>query len=254
MTFNIHTGIGADTHLDLDRTAATIRAAHPDVVGLQEVDVHWSSRSDFADQAAELSRRTGMKVFFAPIYDLDGTPHRRQYGVAVLSRHPLLWTVNHPITRLSTQDPAVPPTPMPGFAEAVVRTPAGPLHVFSTHLDYRPDPAIRAIQAEETRALLSRTPGRSILLGDLNADPSAPELAPLWTVVTPLVTRPTYPAQAPVTSIDQIAVSKGFEVQRVAVLDSQSSDHRPVVADLRLACPAPVPPAALTPSPSGACS
>lgn len=35
MTYNIHAG-----HGDIDRTAATIRALSPDIVGLEEVDVH----------------------------------------------------------------------------------------------------------------------------------------------------------------------------------------------------------------------
>ncbi|HWO67035.1 MAG TPA: endonuclease/exonuclease/phosphatase family protein, partial [Umezawaea sp.] len=148
MTYNVHAGTGADGVFDLPRIADAIRAERPDVVGLQEVDVHWSERSGFVDEATELGRSLGMAVFFAPIYDLPGDP-RRQFGVAVLSRYPILRTRNHQITRLSTQDPTAVPAPAPGFAEAVVDAPGGPVGVFVTHLDFRPDPAVRATQVRE---------------------------------------------------------------------------------------------------------
>src|SRR5690348_15774244 len=63
MTYNIRSGNG-----DLGGTAAAIRAQRPDIVALQEVDVHWSTRSDFADEATEIGRRLDMQVRFAPIY------------------------------------------------------------------------------------------------------------------------------------------------------------------------------------------
>src|SRR5439155_20029922 len=133
----------------LDRTAAVIRDSGADVVGLQEVDQHWAARSEFRDEAAELAARLSMRAFFAPIYDLppltDGAP-RRRYGVAVLSRMPMVHTENHLLTRLSTQDQNPVPAPTPGFAEAVVLTHGGPVHVYVTHLDFRPDPAVRAAQ------------------------------------------------------------------------------------------------------------
>ncbi|MFD2081642.1 hypothetical protein SAMN05421678_12849 [Actinopolymorpha cephalotaxi] len=44
-TYNIHAGLGQDNVFDLDRTAATIRALDADLIGLQEVDVHWGARS-----------------------------------------------------------------------------------------------------------------------------------------------------------------------------------------------------------------
>jgi endonuclease/exonuclease/phosphatase family metal-dependent hydrolase len=67
MTFNIHAG-----HGNLARVAAVIRGASPDLVALQEVDVHWDARSGFVDQARALAEATGMDVRFAPIYRLPG--------------------------------------------------------------------------------------------------------------------------------------------------------------------------------------
>ena len=233
LSYNIHTGIGSDGVLDLARTAGTIRAARPDVVALQEVDVHWAQRSEFADQAAELGRMLGMRVFFAPIYDLDpltqGAP-RRQYGVAILSRLPMPHTANREITRLSTQDPDPVPAPAPGFAEAVVIARGVAVHVYATHLDYRADPAVRAMQVKDMLAVMS--PGPTLLLGDFNAEPDAPELAPLWAHLTAAPVGLTYPAATPEKRIDYVTVSDGVRVRWATVPATLASDHRPVLAEV----------------------
>lgn len=70
-TYNIHAGSGMDNVFDLDRQEAALRALHADVIGLQEVDVHWDARSQNRDLAEELADRLGMHVSFAPIYSLD---------------------------------------------------------------------------------------------------------------------------------------------------------------------------------------
>ncbi|MGB3444042.1 MAG: endonuclease/exonuclease/phosphatase family protein [Actinophytocola sp.] len=238
LSFNIHTGIGTDGALDLARTAAAIRGTGADIVALQEVDVHWDVRSDFRDQARELAGMLAMRVFFAPIYDLDpltpGAP-RRQYGVAILSRFPVLHTENHEITRLSTQDPNPVPAPAPGFAEAVVLVRGIPVHVYSTHLDYRADPAVREMQVADTLRIMSRDRGPRLLLGDFNASHEAPELAPLWTVLTDAAPDDyTYPAEAPTKLIDFVTVSEKVAVRSATVPETLASDHRPVLAELSL--------------------
>jgi endonuclease/exonuclease/phosphatase family metal-dependent hydrolase len=235
LSYNIHTGIGSDGVLDLARTADAIRAAHPDVVALQEVDVHWAERSEFRDQANALARLLRMRVFFAPIYDLDpltpGAP-RRQYGVAILSRLPMPHTENHEITRLSTQDPNPVPAPAPGFAEAVVVAKGVAVHVYATHLDYRPDPAVRAAQVADMLRIMSDGP--TLLLGDFNATPDAPELAPLWRKLTPVSTGPTYPADVPAQRIDYVTFSAGIHARSATVPATLASDHRPVLASLEV--------------------
>ncbi|WP_346766310.1 endonuclease/exonuclease/phosphatase family protein, partial [Streptomyces sp. Tu 4128] len=52
-TYNIHAGTGSDGVFDLDRQAAALRALDADVIGLQEVDVHWGDRSQGLDVAGE---------------------------------------------------------------------------------------------------------------------------------------------------------------------------------------------------------
>ncbi|MGW0960158.1 endonuclease/exonuclease/phosphatase family protein [Streptomyces gelaticus] len=244
-TYNIHAGAGMDNVFDLDRQTAELRSLDADVIGLQEVDVHWGTRSQWRDLASELAERLGMQVSFAPVYSLDpetpGAP-RREFGVAVLSRYRIVSAENHEITRLSTQVPNPVPAPAPGFGEVVVRVKGLPVHVYVTHLDYRADPSVRRAQVADTRRIMAedqtseRSPVRQILLGDFNAAPAAPELAPLWQELTDAEPGgPTYPAQDPVQRIDYVAVSKdSVRVRDAAVAETLASDHRPVVADLLL--------------------
>ncbi|MFI9338594.1 endonuclease/exonuclease/phosphatase family protein [Streptomyces althioticus] len=238
-TYNIHAGAGEDQVFDLDRTAAALRDLRADVIGLQEVDVRWGERSDFTDEARALAEKLRMRVFFAPIYDLAPAAEgaeRRRYGVAVLSRHPVLHAENHEITRLSTQTPDPVPAPAPGFAEIVIRVKGVRTHVYSTHLDYRADPSIRAAQVDDMLGILADDRGPSVLVGDFNAEPSAPELAPLWHTLRDAAPDAglTYPAIAPQKRIDLITVSDGITVTGARTHAADASDHRPVVADLRL--------------------
>ncbi|WP_202552533.1 endonuclease/exonuclease/phosphatase family protein [Streptomyces sp. SID8352] len=236
-TYNIHAGAGQDGVFDLDRTADALRELRADVIGLQEVDVHWGERSDFADEARELAAKLGMRVFLAPVYDLDpataGAP-RRRFGVAVLSRLPVLAARNHEITRLSTQTPDPVPAPAPGFAEVVVGVRGVRAHVYSTHLDHRADPAVRRAQVADMLDVLAEDTGPKVLVGDFNAEPGAAELAPLWRRLRDAApdAGPTYPALGPVKRVDLVAVSPGVTVTGARTVATAASDHRPVVVDL----------------------
>lgn len=237
-TYNIHAGAGEDEVFDLDRTAEAIRDLDADVVGLQEVDVHWGARSDFVDEAQALAERLDMRVFFAPIYDMDPVAqggNRRQFGVAVLSRHPVLEAENHEITRLSTQTPDPVPAPAPGFAEVTVNVKGSHVHVYNTHLDYRADPSVRA-QVADMLDVLAADRGPKVLVGDFNAEAEAPELAPLWQHLRDADPDGggTYPAIDPEKRIDFVTVSPDITVVGAQEVATEASDHRPVITDLEL--------------------
>ncbi len=242
-TYNIHAGAGMDNQFDLVRQADAIRAMHADVVGLEEVDVHWGARSEWRDLTQELAELLDMDVYFGHIYSLDppteGAP-RREYGIAILSHYPIVHAENHEITRLSTQDPNPTPAPAPGFPEAVVDVQGALVHVYATHLDYRADPTVRQLQVADTDRIMAEDGdgAQQVLLGDFNATPDAPELAPLWDRLTDAwyATHGTggesYPADVPVKRIDYVTVSRGVTVTSCEVPVTLASDHRPVVADL----------------------
>ncbi|WP_373893693.1 endonuclease/exonuclease/phosphatase family protein [Virgibacillus sp. CBA3643] len=239
-TYNMHTGIGTDGNYNLDRLANTIRESGADIIGLQEVDVHWSSRSQFENQIEILADTLDMDYFFAPIYNM-GPPAedepRRQYGVAVLSKYPILHADNHEIARLSTQDSNPVPKPVPGFLETQIHVDGEELWFYVTHLDYRSDPTVRQMQVDDMLEIMSGH-NNSILVGDMNATPESPELAPLfqqfedtWTLTNE---NPgyTFPADSPDRRIDYVLTTPGMEVHSASVFPSMASDHLPVMADV----------------------
>ena len=85
MTYNIHAAKGVDAKVDLARIADVIRSYGPDLVALQEVDVH-RARTGAIDQARELGDALGMTAVFAPTLERDGG----HYGIATLSKLPVL--------------------------------------------------------------------------------------------------------------------------------------------------------------------
>ena len=235
MTYNIQYG-----HEGLDSVADVIRAQKPDIVGLQEVDVHWNERSNFVDQAQLLAKSTGMNYRFARIYQLpnsDPSKPPREFGVALLTRHPILSFANHEITRLSTQEENPVPQPLPGLLEATVDVNGTKIRVFDVHLDYRRDPAVRMRQVADMLRYVGDSSIPTLMFGDMNAYPDAPELQPLFGKF-----RDTWPyaqdsgwsapAKEPKGKIDYVLTSDGFRVVKAWAPKVYASDHLPVVVDL----------------------
>src|SRR3954454_864243 len=101
-TFNIHHAEGPDSNLDLDRVARAVRDA--DVVGFQEVDVRFRARSRFVDQADHLAKALGGEVAFGGnLIEGEG-----QYGVALVSKLPIVARRNHRLPRSEGRDDAEP--------------------------------------------------------------------------------------------------------------------------------------------------
>jgi endonuclease/exonuclease/phosphatase family metal-dependent hydrolase len=237
MTYNIQAGGG-----NLHRVGEAIQATATDLAALQEVDVHWSDRSQFVDQATALAEQLGMQVRFAHIYrltsaDSDKTP--REYGVALLSKYPIVSWANRPLTRLSTQTASAVPAPGPGFLEALIDFRGVKIRVFNTHLDYRADPQVRRQQVSEMLAYIGEAKSPTILMGDLNAPPEAQELQPLFGRLEDTWQRSagtgfTYPAAEPVRRIDYVLASRHFLVRDARVPMTLASDHRPVLVELEI--------------------
>lgn len=241
-TYNIAAGIGADGQFDLDRTASVIRESEADIIGLQEVDVHWGSRSHWIDEVQYLAEALEMQAYFAPIYDMDPAESdqpRRQFGLAVLSKYPILEAHNHEITRLSTQEPNPEPKLTPGFLEALVHVDGARVWFYVTHLDYRGDPTVREMQVADMQQIMSNRYNR-ILVGDLNAKPDASELQPLFDTFTDTWTAAgdgdgfTFPADTPDRRIDYILAESDLGVQAARVEPSQASDHLLVTGTVTL--------------------
>ncbi|QSO52745.1 endonuclease/exonuclease/phosphatase family protein [Alicyclobacillus curvatus] len=267
MTYNIHFGVGTDGAYDLTRIANVIRHSHADIIGLQEVDVHYSDRSHFEDEISLLATSLHMHYAFAPIYDFSPTTqgaHRRQSGVAVISRYPIVKSYNHLQSRLSTEEANPVLRPMPGFLEAVVQVNQTPVTVYVAHLDYRDDSRVRVVQVCEMMSIISsrsvstsaskshgdrpdtvrpQSSDTQVLLGDFNAAPGQPELAPLYkhfqnALVNCRKDCFTFPADKPLWQLDFVMVPSSAHVVRALVPNEpKASDHRPVVTVVRFQKP-----------------
>jgi endonuclease/exonuclease/phosphatase family metal-dependent hydrolase len=233
MTYNIHHGEGTDGRFDLERLADVIIESGADLVALQEVD-RATRRASGVDQAATLGRLTGMHAVYGPAMDYDGGA----YGVAVLSRHPVHEVVNE----------ALPYTPghEPRTALAVrVDAPDCAFHFIATHLQHDVE-VDRIAQARAIVALAGRLPPPVVVAGDLNAELDDPPMAAFahgWRAAAgPDATSPlTWPSEIPTVRIDYVLLGPGtadWRIDGVEVIPEPiASDHRPVVARLRLTSP-----------------
>jgi endonuclease/exonuclease/phosphatase family metal-dependent hydrolase len=252
LTFNIHHGAGLDGVHDLERVARVIEGAAPDVVALQEVDRNLSPRSGYVDQAGWLALRLDMHLAYGPVVDLgpvdaeagagaDAGPvpapegARRQYGIALLSRTPLDQPVNLLLARPRGGEQR-------GLLGAVTTVDGRSVWVFCTHLQHRSrtERLAQATQIAESVAGGSGGDGPVLLMGDLNARPGDPEIAPLVTVLDDAweaVGRGpglTFDAATPHARIDYILTSDSLVARHAVVLDTDASDHLPVLAELDL--------------------
>lgn len=237
MSYNIQYG-----NEGLDSVIAVINDEKPDIIGLQEVDVHWQTRSAFVNQAELLAKGTGMEFRFARIYQIpneDASKPAREFGVAVLSKYPIRSFTNHTITRLSTQDSTPVPAPLPGFLEAVIDVEGTPVRVLNVHLDFRRDPSVRRQQVGDMLKAMGNSEVPTLMFGDMNARPDAPELEPLFQRLRDTWSYSqgpglTGPARNPAGKIDYVLMSDAFRVNRTWVSKVYASDHFPVVAELVL--------------------
>jgi endonuclease/exonuclease/phosphatase family metal-dependent hydrolase len=234
LTYNIHHGEGIDGRIDLPRLAGVVERTHPDLVALQEVD-QGTERASGVLELAELERLTDMHGAFGKAMDYMGG----EYGVAVLSRWPLMSAANLPLPTSPDREPR---TALTVWVHAGDH---GPLVEFtSTHLDQGRDPENRLAQAAYLNERLVHSGGpESILAGDLNARPDAEEIALLddrWT--NPLATdpSPTWPSGRGRSRIDYVLFrpNASWRVVESSVVDEPiASDHRPILVVLE--CDAP---------------
>ncbi len=232
MSYNIHHGEGADGRLDLDRIAGVIRSEKAEVVGLQEVDRFWR-RSDFVDQVDYLAEELDMHAAYGANLDLspdDPSQPRRQYGTAILSKYPIVESRNTLLPKLGNSEQR-------GLLEALIKVKGAPVRFYDTHLQHN-NSEERALQV---RAIMEHTEdveGPQVLVGDLNARPEAPELAPLYgryNDAWPLGGEgPGYTigAENPTRRIDYVFVTPDVAVRGASVPRTLASDHLPVVANL----------------------
>jgi endonuclease/exonuclease/phosphatase family metal-dependent hydrolase len=245
VTFNIRHGVGDDDRLDLPRLAQVLQGADADLICLQEVDRHYSTRSESVDQPLLLSRALDMQLAWGPAIEKarSGDEPDQEYGNALLSRLPILVSDVHRL-------------PGSGEPRSALRTlielDGGTLWVTTTHLT-RSSSEDRAEQLAMVAALHTDAMEAGVVVGDFNTPADAPELAALrplftdaWEIARNRHDRSgwklwqhdagfTHPAGSPHRRIDQVWVTSGVGVASALVLDGHgASDHLPLVVDLEI--------------------
>ena len=228
LTYNIHHGEGADREFDLPRLAAVMKSVQPDLVALQEVDQS-TERAGGVNQLAELERLTDMHAEFGKAMDYRGG----SYGVAVLSRWPLLSAENRPLPSSPDREPRT------ALTVEVRAGDGGPLLQFTaTHFDQGRDSEDRLAQATYLHDLLVREGRPTILAGDMNARPDT-EVVKIfdaqWVNALSDDPSPTTPAGRPRLRGDYVLFRPAacWRVIESSVIDEVvASDHRPILVVL----------------------
>lgn len=230
MTYNIHVGIGMDKKLDLQRIAGVINAQHPDLVGLQEVD-RGVARTQRIDEIVELAKLTRMNYDYAFNLRYQGG----QYGVAILSRFPII-AMDHRLYQNTRE------AERRGFIRGEVIANGHTVHFVTTHLDYQYEDG-RLFEAQQLLAAIKDVKGPLIVVGDFNDIPSGRayqlmryDFGDAWTESRGTDPGFSYPADKPAKRIDYIFFRSTDRVRtkRAWLVETQASDHLPVVADLEV--------------------
>lgn len=232
MTYNIQHGVGIDSRLDLDRIARLIKQSGADVIGLNEVD-YAMKRSAFKNQVNYLAKKLDMNYAFgASVKRFTGS-----YGNAVLSRYPIDKIENHKLPSITAEKE----TEKRALLKAEIKLAENTtLFVLNTHLSL--DRRERSGQIKWIQDYADSLSEPYILMGDFNT-----EIHEIHSVLsengrnssrlTPLIKgMKTFPAANPSKEIDMFFSSDSppFTVKRGFTIQSDASDHLPVVLELDL--------------------
>ncbi len=240
LSYNIHKCIGGvDRRYEPSRIVEVIRKLDADVVMLQEVDAG-VKRSNGDRQVELLGDELGLRYHtWFPNVDVRGGG---QYGNAILSRYPLIESSNIDLTLRFKKRRSVLHGVLRVRHDEVDRT----VHVFNMHLGlarYERKRQLEMFLGSHPFAHLHHdTP--VVVGGDFND-----VYGGLGALLAPsgfrgIARRPlTFPAWGPLRALDAIFVRGAMELQGLSRCDSdlarRASDHRPLIAEVKLQPPAP---------------
>lgn len=234
MTYNIHHGRGSDKQVDMYKIAEVIEKSDADIIGLNEVDKHFSKRSCYEDQISWLAKQLNMHQAFSPSLSLKpkNVTTVRQYGNALLSRYPII------TKRSYSFDFVYGLIEGRSLLEATIQMNNQLFQIYVTHLSLNP-----FLHKKQTDFIVNQLHKQShpvIIMGDWNMKPGTRgwrkitrELQDVWQIAGQGKGY-TYPSLRPRIRLDYIFVSHNLRVLEVevAIKMSKGSDHLPLKATL----------------------
>lgn len=237
LVFNIHAGKDAAARNNIQDVANLIRSAGADIVLLQEVD-RGTNRSGKVDQLQALTEATGFSGTFGRSLDYDGG----RYGIAALARRGFIYSETMPLRVTPTQERAGGSHEPRVALLGVAVSPMGRLQTVSTHLDAS---STEEYRLQEIAGVLNIVRSRTsevtplLLAGDLNSEPGSAVIRRIQEAGLRDAWAEcgrgdglTYPADRPVKRIDYVWLSGTLRCTAAEVLDTQISDHRPLLVTL----------------------
>jgi endonuclease/exonuclease/phosphatase family metal-dependent hydrolase len=225
MSYNLHSGFDVTGRFDLEGVAQAIEAEQADLIGLQEVSRGWVLDGSI-DMLTWLSQRLKLPYVWGPTAD-------PLWGNAILSRYPIK----------DVQDFAMPNNdvvrPARGYLVATMETGDLTLNLMVTHLHYVGEDS--ALRVPQVQAMLATWANRAatVLMGDLNATPTAPEMQLLRAagLIDSFATIGTgegftYASNRPASRIDYIYHSADLAARDFHVNEGMASDHRGVAVTI----------------------
>lgn len=275
MTYNVHSCKGRDGEIRPDRIAEVIGAEKPDVVALQEVRVGRveARRADeqgpgkippavgeaplpppsviaprrstdtagspvpFTDQPRVIAQALGMYYVFYPLVRLP----TEDYGIAVLSRHPMRIVRASNLPTLERREPPE----RRGAVWVELSLDGRKVQFFNTHLGLNSKERSAQIDALVGPDWLAggKVDGPFVFCGDLNSWAGQRPYKRLAEIAVdgPLAAggaKSTFPSLFPLLRIDHVFLPPGARATASRVPKSKlaraSSDHLPVVVDVLL--------------------
>jgi len=235
VTWNVHRCVGRDGVCSPRRIARVLATLQPDIVALQEVDVH-RPRTGGIDQAEAIARELGMAHHFHPAYRVM----EEEYGDAILTARPSRMIRGGalpgigPLQRLEPR----------GALWASVHVGGVDVQVFNTHLGLRGYERLAQVEALFGRDWIGSPHCREpvILIGDFNAIPRSrvygritAHLRDAQVIGATRRPKATFPSRLPFLRLDHVFVSRTIEVMRAETVRTQeariASDHLPLFVD-----------------------
>ena len=233
ISYNIHHGVGLDGKLSLKRIANLITESSGTIIGIQEVDKFYSDRSNFEDQAKELATLLNFHYCYEANISLeptDGNTKDRQYGIAILSKYPIIKSEHILLSSYGKEQR--------GVLSATIDINGVYITVYNTHLGL--DVPSRITQVNELIDITARFQGPKVLLGDFNTEPGSEEIQLLLNNTDfvdsfkNIKNANTFPSIDPNKRIDYIFTSAHIRNANQKVIHSSASDHLPIITKLTI--------------------